>query len=681
MLVPLLAVALVNVVGFRRSLEVLEEFQAEMVVETNAIDRVRDLLVSAEEAAEHYVEAGDRVAADRFLVLSQQVDEGFDGLEELNTPRELRLLSAANARWKQAFAVAEKAVSEPGAPAGFDALDGFHDPLDAAGQLLADIYAVNGQEMAHHISEMRAQEHGQLLWALAILLVSSSAAVLMASRLRRSITAPLLRLQEAALAFGSNNLTHRIPMDDTNEFGRVAGAFNRMAAQLQQSRDELHYQALHDPLTGLGNRVLFMERIEHALARARRRMSALSVVFVDLDGFKGVNDTLGHEAGDELLVAVAERLRESLRAEDTVARLGGDEFGIVIEDTGRAEAVQAAERLVRVLETSLCLRAGEVSISASIGVATRLADEEVDELLRQADAAMYAAKARGKAQWHTFEPGLDTEVVEAQTLRAELQRAVERQEFVVRYQPVVDLQTGAVEGVEALVRWDHPERGLLPPAEFLEAAEQSGHILYIDKHVLQETCRQVKAWQQHVPAAANLSACVNLSARQLQHPGLAEDVAEALRSSGLDPHYLVLEITETMLIRDTEVTARELTRLKELGIQLALDDFGTGYSSLSYLRRFPIDIIKIDRSFVSAIGGDAEQSELALALVKLGKSLRLRTVAEGIEKSQQLDSLRSLGCELGQGYYFAKPLDAGQLESFLDSEVVAGRSRAQDPTS
>jgi EAL domain-containing protein (putative c-di-GMP-specific phosphodiesterase class I) len=335
-------------------------------------------------------------------------------------------------------------------------------------------------------------------------------------------------------------------------------------------------------------------------------------------------------------------------------------------------ATGKAQLLIQTFGATGALAIAEVPIACSIGVATRGNGEELDQLLRGADAAMYAAKVAGKGQWRVFGPELESGVAETLTLRRELQRAADRREFVVHYQPVVDLQTGAIEGVESLIRWDHPERGVLPPSEFLHEAEESGLILYIDRWVLEEACRQVQAWQKEIPAAANLCAWVNLSARQLQHPGLAEDVAEALRSSGLAPQDLILEVTETGLVGDVEAAASELERLKELGVMLALDDFGTGYSSLTHLLTFPIDIIKIDRSFVSAIGRDQERSEVALAVVRLAKGLGLRTVAEGIERDAQLAPLRSVGCEFGQGYFFAKPLDRSHLETlFTENALLA----------
>jgi predicted signal transduction protein with EAL and GGDEF domain len=377
-----------------------------------------------------------------------------------------------------------------------------------------------------------------------------------------------------------------------------------------------------------------------------------------------VNDTLGHEAGDEVLTKVARQLEACLRDEDIVARLGGDEFGVLLEEDLQGASF-LAERLTQALQSTWSIASGDVPVAASIGVAARQHEEDLDQLLRQADAAMYAAKAAGKGRWHVFTPDLDAELAETRSLHAELQRAVERQEFVIHYQPVVDLRTGVVEAVEALVRWEHPDRGLLVPAAFLPEAEEGGQIVFIDRWVVREACRQVREWQRTIPGAESLAVHVNLSARQLQFPGLADEISEALDGAGLRPEDLVLEVTETTLVRDAETAAAELQRLKELHVQLALDDFGTGFSSLSHLLRFPIDTIKIDRSFVSALGTKGQRSALVPALVNLGHTLRLRVVAEGIEDAEQLTYLRSSGCELGQGYYFARPLTADDVPGFL----------------
>ena len=425
--------------------------------------------------------------------------------------------------------------------------------------------------------------------------------------------------------------------------------------------EEANHQAFHDSLTGLPNRALFVDRLAQALSRAERTQSPVGVLFLDLDGFKTVNDSLGHAAGDELLVAVARRLQGCIRAGDTAARFGGDEFAVLVEGLKASEnAVAVADKILTELRTPFRLRSRRVSINASVGIATGTSRSE--DLLRNADLAMYRAKSHGKRRYETFEPAMHAAMVERLELEADLQRAIERREFMLEYQPIVSLGTGAFVGAEALVRWKHPQRGLVPPSVFIPIAEETGQIPAIGRWVLFEACRHgAKLQATHRPFAIS----VNLSSAQLQQPSLAGEVEQALRETGLDPASLVLEITETMLMVDTEATIGRLGRLKELGIHLAVDDFGTGYSSLQYLRRFPLDLLKIAKSFVDGLGGPEEESTLARAIIELGDSFQLQVVAEGIERPSQVDRLLELGCRLGQGFYFAKPMDYRAIEYIL----------------
>jgi diguanylate cyclase (GGDEF)-like protein len=662
MLLPLVAGGALGVVSFRSTAGALEEFRTETVDESARIDGVKSLLVPADDAGEAYVETDDPAEAEHFAKLSRRIDQGFVDLTTLSTPEERALAAVAAARWGAAFASVGKASVAPRADR--DALlDPFHDQLDEAVSLLGDLDTLNVQQVADEISSLRARERLQLFTSLGTLLVGAIIGGLLSRRFYRSVATPLLRLEKAATTFGADDLSHRIAVTGDDELASVSRAFNVMAGRLEVSQDGLQHQALHDPLTGLPNRALFMEQMEVAIARARRRGTAMSVLYLDLDGFKDVNDALGHQAGDEVLVAVSQHLRNVLRADDTPARLGGDEFGILMEEDARG-AARVAECIGRAFDVPWTIPSGRVAIDISIGIATRQGDEALDQLLHQADAAMYAAKVGG-CRWRVFSTDLNAEVQGTRTLRGELQQAVEREEFVVHYQPIVNLQTEAIEGVEALVRWNHPDRGLLPPGAFLKEAEGSGHILYIDRWVLDQACRQVREWQATIPSAQHLSVHVNLSARHLQRAGVAEEVADILRSTGLAPESLVLEITETTLVLDSVSAAAELSKLKELNVKLALDDFGTGFSSLSHLVRFPIDSIKIDRSFVSSMATDVRRSQLVLALVNLGETLHLAVVAEGIEEADQLDHLRSIGCGQGQGYYFAMPLARRGMEELL----------------
>jgi diguanylate cyclase (GGDEF)-like protein/PAS domain S-box-containing protein len=452
------------------------------------------------------------------------------------------------------------------------------------------------------------------------------------------------------------------------EVGRsyAFSAFVHDISERKHLEAELTRQALHDPLTGLANRTLLVDRMAHALARAERTGAPTTVLFLDLDGFKTVNDSLGHAAGDQLLVAVAERLRGSVRPADTIARLGGDEFAVLSEDAGTDEGTLIAQRIGEALAAAFLVGGREVLARASIGVATAVPGERsADELLRDADLAMYMAKRLGKGRHAVFETAMHTAALERLELEADLRRALAGSEIVVHYQPIVRLADSALVGMEALVRWNRPGHGLVPPLEFIPAAEETALILDIGRWVLEEACRQVAAWQADYGFSPSPRLSVNLSARQLQDPALVGDVASVLDRSGLDPARLVLEITESMLMEEPEEAVKRLQALRDLGVRLAIDDFGTGYSSLSYLRRFPVHILKIDKAFVAALLAGPEDAALAHAIVRLAHTLQLGTVAEGIETTEQLAELSRLGCEYGQGYLFAAPLPSADMADLL----------------
>jgi diguanylate cyclase (GGDEF)-like protein len=450
---------------------------------------------------------------------------------------------------------------------------------------------------------------------------------------------------------------------------------------------QLTHQAFHDPLTGLANRALFFDRVTHALERRERVQEGLAVLFLDLDNFKTVNDSLGHAAGDRLLVAAAVRLGVCVRTSDTVARLGGDEFAVLIEDATGDLASVAAERITAALRSPFELEGKEVFVTASLGIAFAEPGSTASELLRNADMAMYTAKGRGKGRSERFETRMHREALDRLELEADLRRALERDEMMLLYQPIVSLDTGSVIGMEALVRWRHLDRGLMYPGQFIPLAEETGLIVGIGEWILREACRQAKAWDTKWQPDVPLSLTVNISGQQLQHAGVVDVVRRALARSGLRPHDLVLEITESVLMQHTETMLDRLTELKAVGIRLAIDDFGTGYSSLSYLQRFPIDILKIAKPFVDDVGTGEGHPALARAIIALGESLSLRTIAEGIEMREQWVGLRALGCEMGQGYFFARPLAAeamGQLiadnarvkpvaQAKVRRQVVAGR--------
>jgi diguanylate cyclase (GGDEF)-like protein/PAS domain S-box-containing protein len=454
-------------------------------------------------------------------------------------------------------------------------------------------------------------------------------------------------------------------IDDENVRGIVLNG--RDVSERKAFEEQLAHQAFHDPVTNLANRALFVERVRHALARARRERAGLAVVFMDLDDFKTVNDSLGHAAGDAVLLEVAKRLDACVRASDTAARFGGDEFAILLEDIESAQdAADTAERILDALAAPLRIDGKEIYIGSSLGISVVEGDHvaDADELIRNADAAMYIAKGEGKGGYRIFEPAMHEGVLERLELRADLQRAMAAGQLELHYQPVVRLVDGSVTGVEALLRWRHPERGIVPPDVFIPLAEEMGLIVPIGRWVLREACRQARQMQTLLAADPPLTMAVNLSVKQLQHSDIAADVADALSESGLDASCLTLEITETVMMTDTEKSLQRLNDLKRLGVRLAMDDFGTGYSSLSYLSQLPVDVIKMDRSFLRA-GASPTASALASAVVGLGGTLQLEVVAEGIEHQEQWIGLRELGCDLGQGFLFARPMDAHATLDYL----------------
>jgi diguanylate cyclase (GGDEF)-like protein/PAS domain S-box-containing protein len=459
-----------------------------------------------------------------------------------------------------------------------------------------------------------------------------------------------------------NSLLH-----DPNVAGVVVTA--RDVTERRALQEQLAHQAFHDSLTGLANRLLFADRVTHALERGRRRPTLVAVFLVDLDDFKTVNDSLGHAAGDELLVGVARRLEGCLRAEDTCARLGGDEFAILVEELPDTEtAVVLAKRIVEAIAQPVTVLESEVVVHASVGIALGSSGEDADELLRSADLAMYEAKASDKRRFALYEPEMHERVLERLALKADLRRAVIEEEFELHYQPIVTLTSGAVVGVEALLRWHHPHRGLMLPDDFVPLAEETGLILPLGAHVLASACRQARLWRELV--APDLGISVNISAKQLGSASLPSEVTAALEAASLSPPALTLEITESVLL-DSEAVIARLEALRALGVRIAIDDFGTGYSSLDYLRRFPVDTLKIAKAFVEELGGGAEQERLATAILRLGATLGLTTVAEGIENASQRDLLRRVGCRYGQGFFFSEPLPAAELEPVLRRALVA----------
>jgi diguanylate cyclase (GGDEF)-like protein len=445
------------------------------------------------------------------------------------------------------------------------------------------------------------------------------------------------------------------------------GRLEQSLVQLRELEQKLTQLAFHDPLTGLANRARFAERVIEALNNAKAEDRTCAVLFIDLDDFKTVNDTLGHEAGDQLLQAVAERITNCLRPCDQPARLGGDEFAVIIEDALSAHAAErVAARITDALRLPITVNGCDLYTRASIGIATSQDVNSADEMLRNADLAMYMAKADGKGRYRWFRSSMRADVVQRHQLKSDLERAAERGEFQVHYQPIVDLHSGRAIAAEALVRWVHPERGLIFPKSFIGAAEQSGLINDIGRFVLRHACERVAAWSEFTaPGQRPFAVSVNLSPAQFSQPDLVAQVQNAVDTAGIDPASLILEVTEGLMLQGSERVTRTLSRLSSFGVRLAMDDFGTGYASLSSLRELPMDMIKIAKTFTDDISGNEEKSPFVRAMIELGEALGLITLAEGIETAQQARELERLGCKLGQGYHFARPVPASGIEILL----------------
>jgi len=469
--------------------------------------------------------------------------------------------------------------------------------------------------------------------------------------------------------------TTKMPLRDAQ--GRIIGTFgvSRDITERKQMEEQLARQAFYDGLTALPNRALFGNRLEHLFRRSSRggREFLFAVLYLDVDRFKGVNDSLGHQAGDDLLVLVARRLEACLRPSDTLARLGGDDFAIVLEDLRAARDVtRVAERIHEQLVAPFTIQGHDVFCSASIGIALSTSGyERPEDMLRDADTAMYRAKSNGGGRHEIFDADMHRRAVSRLKLETDLRRAIERQEFVVYYQPIIDLEQHLLTGFEALVRWRHPQRGLVPPGDFIPIAEETGLIGPIGLWVLSEACRQGRAWHTKFPGRPPVRMSVNLSGHQLTNPALVDQIRLTLAETELDPGSLTVEITEGAIVRDMAVGAAAMEKLRALGIQLNVDDFGTGYSSLSYLQNLPIDALKIDRSFVCRIGRDGKKSEIVHAIITLAHSLGMKVVAEGVETRDQLDALMALRCNSAQGFFFARPVPAEDAERLLTDGLPA----------
>jgi diguanylate cyclase (GGDEF)-like protein len=521
-----------------------------------------------------------------------------------------------------------------------------------------------------------AREAGQETWEIFGELAAHRAASLNEVTRRclcwRDSMAEILKQGAAELSVSEDTLAEALNILQLSlEFSlvRMCECFEserqRTEEELKRREDELAFLATHDPLTGLPNRTLILDRVEQMLARSRRNQSPVAALFIDIDNFKGINDTLGHSVGDELLRAVSARLEGVVRDVDALGRLGGDEFVVISEDLSLAAGPELiAERLLSAFQHPFNLGSDEqirVSITASVGIASA-EGISAEEILRDADIAMYRAKWDGKNRYAVFETGMQDAMQHNMELEMDLREALEKDEFFLVYQPTFDLGEMTPTGLEALIRWEHPTRGEVQPDDFIPMLEQTGLITEIGRWVLDEACAQAAAWRD---LGYPVAIAVNVSGRQLDTDELVEDIRGALAASGLDAAALTIEITETTLMRNIEDTALRLAAVKELGVGIAIDDFGTGYSSLAHLQRFPVDALKIDRSFISGLSHNHEGETLLRTLVQLGKALSIKTFAEGIEQPRELSLLKDERCDSGQGFLFARPLDVGATEAFL----------------
>jgi diguanylate cyclase (GGDEF)-like protein len=531
--------------------------------------------------------------------------------------------------------------------------------LEVTADAAREISTIFGELAAHRAASLNEVTRRCLLW--------------------RNVMADVLRESAAQLASAPDTLSQALSMVQMSlelSLLRICEHFEierqRKDEELSRRDEELAFLATHDALTGLPNRTLILDRVEQMLARSARSQTPVAALFIDLDNFKSINDTLGHPVGDELLRAVAARLQGVVRNADAVGRLGGDEFIVISEEVSLAAGPELiAERLLEALKHPFKLGVDEetrLTVTASIGIAAG-EQTSAEELLRDADIAMYRAKWDGKNRYTVFDTDMQDTLQARMELEMDLREALEREEFFLVYQPTFDLSDMSPNGVEALIRWNHPVRGLVQPDAFIPLLEETGLIVEIGKWVLEEACRQGAAWRA---AGHNMDMAVNVSGRQLDTDQLVADIEEALSDSGLPPTALTIEITETTLMRNAEETARRLTTIKQLGVRIAIDDFGTGYSSLAHLQRFPVDALKIDRSFIAGMRENKEGETLIHTLVQLGKALAIETFAEGIEEQHELSLLRDENCDSGQGFLFACPLDVAATEKFFEQWAASG---------
>jgi diguanylate cyclase (GGDEF)-like protein len=603
------------------------------------------------------------VAQQRQVVAAQRtLQNDFAGaIASEDTTSARRLLAKSSARWEAITA----AAGTPGHPT--DVLVRGAAVSAGAPQVLALLdraASANRGAVREQLVGATRTERDTMAALASLLLLAIMLALRLARRLSVEILRPVGILRDSANHLAAGELEHRVVVDRADELGELAVSFNAMADGIAGSQRSLTQEANTDSLSGLPNRAAFGVRLAASLARTSGP-GTQAVLFVDLDDFKDVNDTLGHAAGDELLRVVARRLSDAIRPGDLVSRLGGDEFAILLDDLPDSElGLAVAQRIVNALAEPLQIGVNSVQVGASIGLAMRHQHSTFDGLMREADVAMYAAKGKGKNRVEQYDASLDDLAVARHALKADLAGAADRGEFVLDYQPIVDLNTGLLAGLETLVRWQHPTRGLLPPSTFIEVAEETGDIIDIGTFVLETATRQAQQWQRRY-RRPELLMSVNVSVCQLDEPGFAVRVENLLRTIKLDPATLIIEVTESVLADPSGEAAAALAALHRTGVRVALDDFGTGYSSIRYLRQLPADILKIDRSFLAGTYAGSPGHAVLEAIVAMATSLGLDVIPEGIEEVDQLARLRAMGCTLGQGFLLSRPVPAEAIEALL----------------
>lgn len=677
MVLPLLALSGTAATALGGTLDRFAETADEAIEEALPLARLQTLVIQVERSGmSALVDPSPAVRSDHETA-RRQMREAFADLEEGTLTEEGELVASASRSAEDAALLLEAAMGGSAterdktlmAPPEWSAIAGH---TEAALRALAEAEQLASADIVEEYAEAQQVERRTVVWIVVVVLAGLLLAVAGGVHVTRVVLMPLGALREAARRLGDGALSHRVALPRRDEFGELGDAFNAMAGDLERSQQELVHHATHDVVTGLPNRVLLADRIRQAVARSARHGTHVAVLLIDLDGFKTVNDTLGHSVGDDLLRSVAERLLLCVRPEDTVARLGGDEFAVLVEGETRAQALGIGDRILRCIRPGFTHGDQELFVTASIGVAFATAgrDDADGEVLRHADLAMYRVKHGGKDDLCVFDPTMHDVVEDRLRLSGELRGALERGELALHYQPIYGIKGEPLVAVEALMRWNHPTRGAVPPIEFIPLAEDSGLIVTLGAWALDEACRQLREWQDTVGNGTTdrLQVSVNLSARQLADDDLPTLVAQTLARHGIPAHRLILEITESMMIHDVDATIRRLRELKELGVQLAVDDFGTGYSSLGYLSQFPLDRIKIDKSFVDQLD-TAHGRAMAEGILNLARSLTLQATAEGIEHQYQLAALDGLGCQLGQGYHLARPETPQQLTQRLAGQA------------